>query len=497
MPDEIAFGHYLGCSRYNHFLTPYFSLFPRDNIHVGFFDEIVRDLAAFLARSRPEPLARDMNASLLLQRFATVAGLLTVERILSAAVIIVLARLLGVEGYGHYAFAMSAMMLIALPVFNGVPRVAIRQVSVYIAREDSASLRGVIRWSVIALAALAAAGASLLLLASAAGDALGGNIDATAIAATAALLPVMAAMHYAAALLVGMGYPVHAAAPVSIVRPIFFLALIAAFVVTARDLSATSAILLNVAAAALAFALLASIVRHHWPLRDFAGHAKSHVREWTASVLPFIALSGVGAITRQTDIVMLGAIKTTELSGIYQVASLTAGLTFLGVEVTGKIASQNMAALHAREQRDELQTLITRTAALSTVIAIAALIVFAIGGREILGLLFGAEFSAGHFALIGLCIGLTLSAIVGPAGPLMAMAGHEMSILKTAAVAALCNLVLNALLIPHWGMTGAALATGVSLALMGILKARRVQLALGIDCGAWRIFRPSDGFIRR
>ncbi len=34
LPDEVAFGSYLGCSRYGHFLTRYFDLFPREQIRI-------------------------------------------------------------------------------------------------------------------------------------------------------------------------------------------------------------------------------------------------------------------------------------------------------------------------------------------------------------------------------------------------------------------------------------------------------------------------------
>jgi hypothetical protein len=59
MPDEIAFGHYLGCSRYHHFLAPYLELFPRDQIRLYLLEDMQReparmfdDLQAFLGLTR-------------------------------------------------------------------------------------------------------------------------------------------------------------------------------------------------------------------------------------------------------------------------------------------------------------------------------------------------------------------------------------------------------------------------------------------------------------
>ncbi|MGH9383138.1 MAG: sulfotransferase family protein [Vicinamibacterales bacterium] len=55
LPDDVAFGNYLGCSRYHHFLRGYFDRFERERIRVYLFDDLqanpshlVADLFAFL-----------------------------------------------------------------------------------------------------------------------------------------------------------------------------------------------------------------------------------------------------------------------------------------------------------------------------------------------------------------------------------------------------------------------------------------------------------------
>lgn len=55
LPDEVAFGNYLGCSRYHHFLKGYFERFPRERIRIYLYEDlqadaggVLRDLYAFL-----------------------------------------------------------------------------------------------------------------------------------------------------------------------------------------------------------------------------------------------------------------------------------------------------------------------------------------------------------------------------------------------------------------------------------------------------------------
>lgn len=48
LPDEVAFGSYLGCSRYHHFLTGYFDRFPREHIRIFLFEDLQADAGALL-----------------------------------------------------------------------------------------------------------------------------------------------------------------------------------------------------------------------------------------------------------------------------------------------------------------------------------------------------------------------------------------------------------------------------------------------------------------
>lgn len=49
LPDDVAFGSYLGCGRYHHFLAGYYELFPEERIRVYLFDELEEDARGLLA----------------------------------------------------------------------------------------------------------------------------------------------------------------------------------------------------------------------------------------------------------------------------------------------------------------------------------------------------------------------------------------------------------------------------------------------------------------
>ena len=49
LPDEVAFGCYLGCSRYHHFLKDYLELFPTEHVRIYLFEDLQADAGALLA----------------------------------------------------------------------------------------------------------------------------------------------------------------------------------------------------------------------------------------------------------------------------------------------------------------------------------------------------------------------------------------------------------------------------------------------------------------
>lgn len=49
LPDDVAFGSYIGASRYHHFLRGYFALFPASRIRIYLFEEFVADPRGLLA----------------------------------------------------------------------------------------------------------------------------------------------------------------------------------------------------------------------------------------------------------------------------------------------------------------------------------------------------------------------------------------------------------------------------------------------------------------
>jgi O-antigen/teichoic acid export membrane protein len=70
---------------------------------------------------------------------------------------------------------------------------------------------------------------------------------------------------------------------------------------------------------------------------------------------------------------------------------------------------------------------------------------------------------------------------MGSVAQLLNMTGHERDMARGVVIAAISNIVLNAVLIPPFGMQGAAIATATTLLIWNYLLYRDVKYRLGIE----------------
>ena len=126
--------------------------------------------------------------------------------------------------------------------------------------------------------------------------------------------------------------------------------------------------------------------------------------------------------------------------------------------ISSQIASGN---------REQLQRLVHRAVAMVFVPSLIVAVVLLALNRWILDL-FGSEFLAGSTPLFVLVIGQLVNALTGPVGFLLSLSGHERRSTTVYGCCTLLNVGLNLVLISRFGMTGAAVATSVSLAIANL-----------------------------
>ncbi len=176
---------------------------------------------------------------------------------------------------------------------------------------------------------------------------------------------------------------------------------------------------------------------------------------------------------------MLGTMVGPEAAGLFDVARKGAMLTaFVLMAVTMPLGPM-AAELRARGDHQQLQRLVTRSARTAMLGALPVALALVVAGPTLLSFLDDA-FVAAYDALVILCIGQMINVAMGPVALLLNMAGYEHDAACGIVFAAALNTILGLAFIPLWGVSGAAVATALSLVCWNIVLARSVRRRMHI-----------------
>ena len=163
----------------------------------------------------------------------------------------------------------------------------------------------------------------------------------------------------------------------------------------------------------------------------------------------------------QSDKILIGLYLNARDVGIYAVAMALVAFVSIVLQSVNQIFSPTIAELHARQQHAMLarifQTLTKWSLGLTLPLA-AVMIIFA----PILMRIFGHDFEAGWPILVIGTVGQLVNCGVGSVGYLLQMSGHQRDLIKIEAVMAVVMVALAFLLIPRWGIVGAAAAAAIT-----------------------------------
>ena len=392
-----------------------------------------------------------------------------------------LSRYLGAEALGIYTLGMTIVGFLSLFGALGIPQSVVRFVATYMATGKMDRLRGFILWGAIFLLLLnTVLGATLL----AAGRWISVHFYHTP--ALQEYLPLFALLMFFGSLTTFLGWVVVGYKQVArrtvvtdfIGTP---LMMILTVLLVAAGLGLWGYISAQVISSVAVLLLLLMLV---WKLTPPG--ARSLRGRWTVpenEVLWFAAvLFGMSVLTflaSQADKILIGFYMNPREVGVYSVAAALVAFVPTILQSVNQIFSPTIADLHARGEYRLLermyQTLTKWTLGLTVPLA-AAMIVFS---RPLMRV-FGHDFESGWPILIIGTLGQLVNCGVGSVGYLLLMSGNERRMMRIQAVTALAMLGLNMLLIPKWGIIGAAIAAALTNVLINAWYLLDVRKTLGL-----------------
>jgi len=402
--------------------------------------------------------------------------------LLAFAVAVVLARTLGPDGYGVYSFALAIIMLTAIPAQVGVPQLVVRETAKAQANENWGLMRGLWRWGNWAVALFSALALAVVLGILWFMDGDGARVATLAVGI--AVIPVIALAKVRGASLRGLRKVVQGQLPESIVRPalLLFLVLVWGAWFVEDELTPQMAMGFYVVAAVLAFVIGAWLLQRSRPAELSEQPAPEYQSSaWRKAVIPLAMITGLQLINNYADLIILGVFRSDEEVGIYRAVFQVALLVIFGLQAMNQVLQPHFARLYEQGDMAKLQRLVTTSARAILALALPPVLIFIIFGADLLDWVFGDAFRAGGLALAILAAGQLVNAGMGSVGMLLNMTGHERDTMRGIAVAAGSNVVLNIILVPPFGMAGAAAASALTLLLWNLLLRHFVNRRLGLE----------------
>ncbi len=409
---------------------------------------------------------------------------------------IFLARMLGVEGFGILAYttAWVSVLLVVGPL--GFQQLLPREVAKYQTQAEWGLLSGILEYSRRSVAAVCT---GLAVTAALAAWVLGGFDTSSAAVTTLWIalvaLPFSGLTRIRQGAMRGLGHVVRGMIPETFVAPVLSCTVLAVlYLAFDASLLPQHAVSIGLAITVTAFLIGNRMLSAVLPAEVRSAEPTMAKRAWLASAAPMVMITGLEVINGQMDIIMLGAMTSEKVTGIYSVAARGALLAVFIWAAINMAIGPIIARTYYSGDHVAMKTLIRKSAIgifLFTLPVCAILFLF---GEFFLSL-FGPEFIAGKPALNILLIGYLVMTLAGSAGLILKMTGHERDVMWTGAGAALVNVTLNAVLIPSFGAEGAATATAVSLSVWALASCVTVYLRLGINptfLGPWRFTLSED-----
>ena len=188
---------------------------------------------------------------------------------------------------------------------------------------------------------------------------------------------------------------------------------------------------------------------------------------------PLLFVGVLNLLMMWTDILMLGIFTPASDVGVYNTAVKTAFfINFIIISFTSIFAPRISELYHAGDLR-QLQSLFKIISRWIFTLSLPLFIIMVFQAENLLWL-FGERFTAGALSLSLLAGAHMLNAAVGSVRYMLTMAEREKTVMADTAAVCILNIVLNFLLIPRYGITGAATATSVSIVCINLIMLLQV-----------------------
>lgn len=402
----------------------------------------------------------------------------------------IFAKLLGVEQYGVYTYLLSWLAVLGTLAAMGTESYMVKTTAAYRTAKQNGLLKGAGIFSVFVVV-----GVSLLIILITwftlrhwdklwfynPNSLMANPQNRHLLVIILWSLPFIALARVFEGLLRGAKFVISSQLPEMLVKPILLLMFIAiAYFLQGRSLDITDTIVMQIISVVLVAIAYFALFLKKFPHELIIVQPQYQPAIWTRGMFSFLSVSILSIINVRADLLLLGSLATAADVGIYNIAARLADIPKTILIAANLVMAPMVAEMYAKQDLQRLQKLLTLSVRLITVSGIPFILLYIFFGTPILKI-WGTAFGQGYFALVCLGGAQLFNLAMGSVGMVLMMSGHERWVSYGLALGTGVNILLNILLIPTFGLNGAAIASLATTVVWNVFLAGVVIKKLNID----------------
>lgn len=382
---------------------------------------------------------------------------------------IVLARFLGPEQLGLYQLALISVTVAAGLALFGLRSALVRYVSLFASRRD---MEGV--WGGLQIGIGFPTAISVLL---GIGMYMGADLIAERLFHEPMLIPLLrlasltvpffTLVDVVAAATRGFNKMQYAVIANDVSQPLIKLVLVIVLALT--GLNAAKSLIAHILSVIVAFVLLLYFLNSLFSLKRPLRTARRDTREILSFALPIYLSYLIQTFRTNIQILLLGVLNTATTVGIFGVAAQVNQIGRMFHQSIVTVSMPIVSELCDRGEKKPLGFFYQTVTKWTFTLNLPLFLIVLLFSRPILSV-FGKDFVAGATALSVLAWADLVDAGTGISGTILTMGGKSSLKLVNSIITSVLTLCLNALLIPRWGLLGAATAALITITVVNLLR---------------------------
>lgn len=402
-----------------------------------------------------------------------------VMRFLTFATVVMITQAVGAELYGIFLLAFTVISIAGILCKAGLDNGVLRFVSMYKGQNDNAHIKGTILFSLKATLVLSlGVGLLLFLFSGTIADKIFYKPELeNIIKALIIVLPPVSLTTVFLSSIHGFQLIKYKVYVERFIQPISMLVLLVI-------LFSIGYKLFGIILATIISSIIACFSAFYFLIKIFPFYKREIVPVFENGKLigfsvPLLFQNFLALLMQRIDLLMIGYFLASSDVGIYGAAAkvaITGILVFASFEATfAPVVSEFYGRKEIKRMENLFKIVVKQTFTVSFPIFLL-MIIFAKPIMEI----FGPSFISGAPCLIILSIGYLITSLTCGSGYILIMIGKPQIELLNSCILCIGNIVLNYILIPRYGILGAAMATGTSIAVINLLKLGEVYYFLKV-----------------